>query len=212
MSEAWDKQTFGEGFREGFDRALETVLADPLFSPLVPLLTLEAKEKIARFIVRLVDANRQVNLTAITGPVESATKHVADSLTALLVGTWREGAIVCDLGTGGGLPGVVLSIVRPDLHVRLVDSAAKKLAFLAGAVEELGLNCETVHSRGRSGSARDFSRSARRGRRPGGRAHACPGGVLPPLGESGRLVYCDERPRWTRRAKRSTSSPSNPGR
>ena len=141
MSEAWDKQTFGEGFREGFDRALEQSWRIPLFSPLVPLLTLEAKEKIARFIVRLVDANRQVNLTAITGPVESATKHVADSLTALLVGTWREGAIVCDLGTGGGLPGVVLSIVRPDLQVRLVDSAAKKLAFLAGTVEELGLNC-----------------------------------------------------------------------
>lgn len=160
MSEAWDKQTFGEGFREGFDRALETVLADPLFSPLVPLLTLEAKEKIARFIVRLVDANRQVNLTAITGPVESATKHVADSLTALLVGTWREGAIVCDLGTGGGLPGVVLSIVRPDLHVRLVDSAAKKLAFLAGAVEELGLNCETVHSRAEEAGRQGIFREA----------------------------------------------------
>lgn len=143
MLEAWDEASFRREFEEALDRAL----ADPLFSPLAHLLTTTAKEGIARFIVRLVDANRHLNLTAITSPVETATKHVADSLTALLVGAWPQGAAVCDVGTGGGLPGVVLAVVRPDLEMRLVDSVAKKLAFLDCVVAELGLRGRTLHAR-----------------------------------------------------------------
>lgn len=143
VPEAWDERLF----RRELDQALEEALADPLFVPLFPLLTAEVKAELARFVTRLIDANRHLNLTAITEPQEAATKHVADALTAFLVAAWPNGARVCDLGTGGGLPGVVLAIARRDLDVRLVDSVAKKLAFLDGVVEELGLGCRTLHAR-----------------------------------------------------------------
>lgn len=143
VSEVLDVLTF----RQEFDEALAQALSDPLFSSLAPLLTDEAREGIAQFVVRLVEANRNLNLTAITTPLEAATKHVADSLTCLLVGAWPEGGTVCDLGTGGGFPGMVVSIVRPDLKTNLIDSVAKKLAFLSTAADELGLTCHTVHAR-----------------------------------------------------------------
>lgn len=134
-------------FQEAFDHALEEALSDSLFSPLAPLLTAGALAEISRFVNHLVEVNRSLNLTAITSPVEVATKHVADSLTSLLVGAWPQGAKVCDLGTGGGFPGMVLSLVRPDLEINLVDSVAKKLAFLSTIGKELGAGARTVHAR-----------------------------------------------------------------
>lgn len=134
-------------FRSVFVETLKRVLDEPLFVPLLPYLTDEAQEKILLFVERLVAANRSLNLTAITDPVEMATKHVADSLTCLLAGEWPQGAQVCDVGTGGGFPGMVVAIVRPDLKVDLVDSVAKKLGFLAEAAEELGVQARTVHGR-----------------------------------------------------------------
>lgn len=137
----------GGSFREEFDRWLDAALADPLFHPLAALLTPEAKEKISMFASRVVEVNRSLNLTAITEPKDVAVKHVADSLTCLLAGEWAAGASVCDVGTGGGFPGVVVAVVRPDLSVRLVDAVAKKLAFVAAAAQELGVRADVRHGR-----------------------------------------------------------------
>src|SRR5690606_41476846 len=67
---------------------------------------------------------------------EAAVKHVCDSLTCLLAGQWPRGGAVCDLGSGGGFPGMVVALARPDLRVRLVDAAGKKVAFLASVRSE----------------------------------------------------------------------------
>lgn len=134
-------------FRREFARWLDEALADPLFGPLVPLLTVEAKERITQFASRLVETNQALNLTAITSAQDVAVKHVADSLTCLLVGEWATGAAVCDVGTGGGFPGMVIAITRPDLKVRLVDAVAKKLAFLSTVAGELGVSVDVRHGR-----------------------------------------------------------------
>jgi len=67
---------------------------------------------------------------------------------AVLAEVVPEGASVCDLGTGAGLPGVVLAIVRPDLRVTLVEPLLRRTTFLDEVVAELGLaHCEVRRAR-----------------------------------------------------------------
>jgi len=62
--------------------------------------------------------------------------HLLDSLAAV---PFFQGETVLDVGSGGGLPGIPLAIARPELQVTLIDSIAKKTAFLLQAKAELGL-------------------------------------------------------------------------
>ena len=89
-----------------------------------------------------------MNLTRLTSPRDVAVKHFLDSLALLTVLTPPHKARVLDVGTGAGLPGLVLKIVRPDLRVSLMDGTAKKLQFCQAVTESLGLSdVETVHAR-----------------------------------------------------------------
>ncbi len=95
----------------------------------------------------LTEANKVMNLTAITDPKEIATLHFLDS-TALLTLAELAGKTVVDVGTGAGFPGVPLRLAEPSLHLTLLDSLQKRITFLEGACRELGLtdvNC--VHAR-----------------------------------------------------------------
>lgn len=134
-------------FRRAFGESLEEILIDPLFQSLSPLFSSDVKERIVRFAELVVESNRSLNLTAITSPFDVAAKHVADSLTCFLVAEWPQGASVCDVGTGAGFPGMVLAIARPDLVVTLMDSVAKKLAFLTSAAESVGVRVMPLHAR-----------------------------------------------------------------
>ena len=77
------------------------------------------------------------------GPVEPHVDHAAVFLEALqgTVGT------VVDLGSGGGVPGLVIGAARPDLHLVLLDARAKRCAFLESAVREMRLDAEVVEGR-----------------------------------------------------------------
>jgi 16S rRNA (guanine527-N7)-methyltransferase len=68
-----------------------------------------------------------------------ARVHIADSISGLGVGAVREAARIADLGSGAGLPGLVLAMARPDAEVVLVESVGKKCAWLERTVEALGL-------------------------------------------------------------------------
>jgi 16S rRNA (guanine527-N7)-methyltransferase len=70
--------------------------------------------------------------------------HVADSLVALELGAVREARRIADLGSGAGFPGLALAIALPDTHVALVESVARKGAFLERAARELDLPNVTV--------------------------------------------------------------------
>ena len=95
--------------------------------------------------------NRVYNLTAVRDPQEMLTHHLLDSLTAvapLLRHTGGRPAKVLDVGSGGGLPGIVLAICRPELEVRCVDTVGKKAAFIQQVAASLKLpNLQGVHAR-----------------------------------------------------------------
>ena len=93
--------------------------------------------------------NRVYNLTAVRDPAEMLVQHVLDSLA--VVGPLRrelgEGRVL-DVGSGAGLPGVVLAVVCPTLHVSCVDAVDKKASFVRQVAAELGLeNLESLHAR-----------------------------------------------------------------
>ena len=81
--------------------------------------------------------NARVNLVSRKDLDRLAPYHFLDSLTA--AGLIPSGATVCDVGTGGGLPGIPLKIARDDISLVLVESIHKKALFLEQAVRELGL-------------------------------------------------------------------------
>lgn len=95
----------------------------------------------------LLEVNEHMNLTAITDPEEILKKHFADSLTGSPC--LPMGAQVIDVGTGAGFPGMVLSIVRPDLSFTLLDALRKRVDFLRRVTDELGLSARVscVHAR-----------------------------------------------------------------
>ena len=82
--------------------------------------------------------NDKVNLTAIRDPLEILYRHFCESMfgASLLP---VENCRLADVGSGGGFPGIPLKIIRPDLHVFLVESNVKKATFIAEVVRELGL-------------------------------------------------------------------------
>ena len=80
--------------------------------------------------------NAAYNLTAVRDPGEMVTRHLLDSLAIL---PYVQGASLADLGTGPGLPGIVLAIAAPGREILLVDSNGKKVRFLREAIRALKL-------------------------------------------------------------------------
>jgi 16S rRNA (guanine527-N7)-methyltransferase len=95
----------------------------------------------------LLDANTRMNLTRIEDRASAEVQHIGDALT-LLPFLPPAPIRMADVGTGGGVPGVPLAIVRPESRVVLIEATQKKAAFLAEAVIRLGLpNVEVVTGR-----------------------------------------------------------------
>ena len=103
-----------------------------------------SSDQLARFAEYqrlLAEGNQRANLTAITEPEAVQVRHFVDSLTAVLAfDDWRDGLRVVDLGTGAGFPGVPLKIVFTGIRLTLVESVAKKTAFLDVLVAGLELD------------------------------------------------------------------------
>lgn len=92
-----------------------------------------------RYAAELVEWNQRINLTAIRDPEEVRVKHFLDSLSCLQATGDLSGQQVVDVGTGAGFPGLPLKIVVPEMRLTLVESVAKKTAFLEHVVQVLGL-------------------------------------------------------------------------
>jgi 16S rRNA (guanine527-N7)-methyltransferase len=95
--------------------------------------------------------NKVYNLTALRDPADMLTHHLLDSLTAIAPlsrHTQGQSIRVLDVGSGGGLPGVVLAICMPELNVSCVDTVAKKAAFVQQVAVSLKLpNLRGLHAR-----------------------------------------------------------------
>jgi len=95
--------------------------------------------------------NKVYNLTAVRDPAEMMTHHLLDSLAAitpLLKQVGDRPMKLLDVGSGGGLPGVVIAIACPQINVTCVDTVAKKAAFIQQAAATLKLpNLRELHAR-----------------------------------------------------------------
>ena len=94
-------------------------------------------EQLEKYCQLLWDWNAKLNLTRHTDFEKFVGRDLVDSLQ--LAAHLREGEEVLDVGTGGGVPGVVLAIVRPDLKMALCDSVGKKARAVESIVKDLGL-------------------------------------------------------------------------
>ena len=119
--------------------ALGVVLSDKKQAQLLAYLALLAKW------------NRVYNLTAVRDPAQMLVQHLLDSIAVIApLRHWTGGAArsVLDVGSGAGLPGVVIAALMPELDVTCVDAVGKKAAFVRQVAGELGLkNLHAVHSR-----------------------------------------------------------------
>ena len=112
-------------------------------------------EHLMAYQTLLLKWNRTYNLTAIRDPEEMRTHHLLDSLVVapLLPMQGTAGPLtLADVGSGGGLPGIPLAIVRPELQVTLIETSTKKTAFQQQAKIELGLDNVSIYS----GRVEDF--------------------------------------------------------
>ena len=108
-------------------------------------------EQLLGYLALIQKWNKVYNLTAVRDPQEMLTHHLLDSLTAvapLVRHTHCQPAKVLDVGSGGGLPGIVLAICRPELDVSCVDTVGKKAAFIQQVAATLKLpNLRGIHAR-----------------------------------------------------------------
>ena len=120
-------------------KALELNLSDTQLDQLLAYLALISKW------------NKVYNLTSVRDPQAMLTQHLVDSLSLLPpLRRHTQGAAVrlMDVGSGGGLPGVVIAICEPNINVTCVDAVAKKTSFIIQVAAELGLkNLRGEHSR-----------------------------------------------------------------
>jgi len=108
-------------------------------------LSSEVSEQLLRFLSLLFKWNQAYNLTAVRDPLEMVDRHLIDSLSIL---PYVQGKRTLDMGTGPGLPGIPLALMRPDCHFVLLDSNLKKIRFIRQVMLELELhNVQPVHTR-----------------------------------------------------------------
>jgi 16S rRNA (guanine527-N7)-methyltransferase len=107
--------------------------------------SVEAQQKLLQYLSLLHKWNKVYNLTAVRDPLEMVTLHLLDSLSVL---PHIKSNNLLDVGSGGGLPGIVLAICLPNLQVTTIDTVQKKAIFMRQVKGELGLsNLTVVHAR-----------------------------------------------------------------
>ncbi len=105
----------------------------------------EGQQKLLAYLALLQKWNKVYNLTAIRDPNEMVTLHLLDSLSVLPYVKIKN---LLDVGSGGGLPGILLAICLPNLQVTTIDAVQKKAIFMRQVKGELGLdNLQVVHAR-----------------------------------------------------------------
>ena len=102
-------------------------------------LTLSAQQQrtLLLYLDQLLLWNKAYNLTAITDPVEALIKHIIDCLAII---THLPSGSLLDIGTGAGLPAVIIAICQPERQCTALDSNQKKIRFIKQISSELGLN------------------------------------------------------------------------
>ncbi|KAF2926010.1 uncharacterized protein [Oryza sativa Japonica Group] len=140
-----------------------TTAAPPAAAASTTRLSPSQQRQVSLYVDALLDWNQRMNLTAVTDEGEVMTRHVADSLAVLppLERAYRGdlgGMRLVDVGSGAGLPGLILAVARPSWKFTLLESMQKRCLFLEHAVEVMGLsNVDVVCDRAENvGQSPDF--------------------------------------------------------
>ena len=129
---------------KNFDRtALSAVLGEGIAAMHLDVSPAQ-QDKLMDYLTLMFKWNAVYNLTSLRDPMQMVTHHLLDSLAA--VPAFANAHNVLDVGSGGGLPGIVLAIVRPDMKVSMIDTVHKKTAFLTQVKAELSLTNVTVYT------------------------------------------------------------------
>lgn len=135
MAKVFDRDALAGALRQGIDELSLAISDDQL-------------ERLLDYLALLAKWNAVYNLTAVRDPSQMVVQHLLDSLAA--VPAFVSAKRVLDVGSGGGLPGMVLAIwaqaARPDMRIHMIDTVHKKTAFLTQVKAELGLANVTVHT------------------------------------------------------------------
>lgn len=106
-------------------------------------LTEDQQQKLLQYAALLTEWNSKVNLISRKDEENVLSRHILHSLALAMPevtdSELPENGNVLDIGTGGGLPGIPLAIVRPDVQFKLVDSIQKKITALSDIIQKLGL-------------------------------------------------------------------------
>jgi 16S rRNA (guanine527-N7)-methyltransferase len=119
------------------------------------VLTNEQQRRLLDYLALLLQWNRVYNLTALRDPAQMLTHHILDSLAVIVplrrylhTADRAQPVRLLDVGSGSGLPGVVIAICQPEIAVTCVDAVAKKAAFIQQAAGVLRLpNLAGQHTR-----------------------------------------------------------------
>lgn len=143
----------GESLRAKLQQAIAELAADAHRPLRVPA---SAESQLLAYLALIEQWSAVYNLTAIRDPAEILVQHLIDSLAAVgpmqrHFAAFGEGSVprrVLDVGSGAGLPGVVIAIGCPSVSVTCIDAVAKKAGFIRQVAAELGLrNLESRHGR-----------------------------------------------------------------
>ncbi|QBH98547.1 16S rRNA (guanine(527)-N(7))-methyltransferase RsmG [Limnobaculum zhutongyuii] len=108
-------------------------------------LTQLQKDQLLGYVALLHKWNKAYNLTSVRDPQQMLIRHIMDSI---VVNPHLQGECFIDVGTGPGLPGIPLAIVRPDAQFTLLDSLGKRIRFIRQVMHELNItNVTPVQSR-----------------------------------------------------------------
>ena len=103
------------------------------------------QEKMLAYVAGVQKWNRVFNLTALRDTTQMVSHHILDALAIL---PHLVGHDILDIGTGAGIPGLVLAIARPDINFTLLESNGKKVRFLRQTVHDLNINnAAVIHDR-----------------------------------------------------------------
>ena len=124
--------------------ALADILAQALQALSLPLTAMQQRTLLL-YLDQLLLWNKAYNLTAITEPVEALIKHVIDCLA--IIAHLPAGSLL-DIGTGAGLPAVIIAICQPERQCTALDSNQKKIRFIKQISSELNVpNVQPIASR-----------------------------------------------------------------
>jgi 16S rRNA (guanine527-N7)-methyltransferase len=118
------------------------------------------RERLRAYLDELGRWNERINLTTVA-PERFWDKHVGEVLELLAVCTPPQGGRVVDVGAGGGVPGIPMAVLRPDLHVALLESDQRKAGFLTHVAGVLQLDrVEVLATRAEDAARRDDLRES----------------------------------------------------